>query len=210
MQTLLPFLFAGGVGFTHAFEIDHLLAVSSIVNRRQSMFSAIKDGIFWGLGHTSTILVIGILMILAQVAVSEKTFHFFEAGVGLMLTFLGMQRIRDIYRQKQQHFHAHEHHEAHDHRLAYGVGLIHGLAGSGTLVLLVMTQMKNSWQGISYLLIFGLGSVLGMLLASGVFFLPFSKKISRNFTLQRGLTLLSATLCIAFGCKVVFENLTSI
>ena len=116
MQTLLPLLFAGGVGFTHAFEIDHLLAVSSIVNRRKSMFLAMKDGVYWGLGHTSTILLIGILMILAQVAVSEKTFHFFEAGVGLMLTILGLQRMRDIWQQKQRHFHAHAHHTEHDHQ----------------------------------------------------------------------------------------------
>jgi len=87
---------------------------------------------------------------------------------------------------------------------------VHGLAGSGTLILLVMTQLETAWQGISYLLIFGMGSVLGMLLASGVFFLPFSQRLSRNFKLQRGLTLLSALLCITFGCKVVFDNLTSI
>lgn len=207
MQTLFPLLFAGVVGFTHAFEIDHLLAVSSIVTRRKSAFLAIKDGIFWGLGHTSTILLIGVLMILAQVAVSEKMFHFFEAGVGLMLTVLGLQRIRDLWQQKQRHAYAHAHDMPHHHRLAYGVGLVHGLAGSGTLVLLVMTQLKTAWQGISYLLIFGVGSVLGMLLASGMFFLPFSRKISRNITLQRTLTLLSSLLCIAFGCKVVFENL---
>ncbi len=210
MQTLLPLLFAGGVGFTHAFEIDHLLAVSSIVNRRKSAVLAIKDGIYWGLGHTSTILLIGILMILAKVAVSEKMFHFFEAGVGLMLMLLGLQRVRGLWLQKQRHVYAHEHHTPHNHRLAYSVGLVHGLAGSGTLILLVMTQLETAWQGISYLLIFGMGSVLGMLLASGVFFLPFSQRLSRNFKLQRGLTLLSALLCITFGCKVVFENLTSI
>lgn len=210
MDPFLPILFAGVIGFTHAFEIDHLLAVSSIVNRRETMFMAIKDGIYWGLGHTSTILLIGVLMILAQVAVSEKTFHYFEAGVGCMLTLLGLQRIWDTWRQKQRHVHAHAHHQPHDHRLAYGVGLVHGLAGSGTLVLLVMAHMKSSWQGISYLLIFGLGSVLGMLLASGVFFLPFSQRLSRNFTLQRGLTLLSSLLCILFGCKVVIQNLSGI
>ena len=207
MHSFLTLLLAGGVDFTHAFEIDHLLAVSSIVNRRKSMTLAVKDGIFWGLGHTSTILLIGVMMILMQVAVSERTFHLFEAGVGVMLAMLGLQRIWEIRRLKAKHAQAHIHHTDHNHRLAYGVGLVHGLAGSGTLVLLVLTQMKSSWEGISYLLIFGLGSVLGMLLASGMFFLPFSQSISRNFTLQRGLTLLSALLCIVFGCRVAFENL---
>jgi high-affinity nickel permease len=210
MNSLVPLLFAGVVGFTHAFEIDHLLAVSSIVTRRKSVLLAVKDGVFWGLGHTSTILLIGMVMILAQVAVSERAFHFFEAGVGVMLTLLGLQRIRDIYLQKQKHAHAHEHDMPHNHKLAYGVGLVHGLAGSGTLVLLVMTQLKNGWESMTYLLIFGLGSVLGMLLASGVFFMPFSRKWTRNFTLQRGLTVVSSLLCITFGCKVVFDNLNNI
>ncbi len=207
MQTLLPLLFAGVVGFSHAFEIDHLLAMNNMVCRRKTVFLAAKDGVFWGLGHTSTILAIGILMILAQVAVSERTFHFFEAGVGLMLLVLGLQRLREIWKLKKNHDHAHQLEMPHDHRLAYGIGLIHGLAGSGTLIILVMTQIKNPWEGIVFLLIFGAGSILGMLLASSVFFLPFSQKLSKNARLQRGLTVFSSLLCIGFGCKVVFENL---
>jgi sulfite exporter TauE/SafE len=74
-------------------------------------------------------------------------------------------------------------------------------------VLLVMTELKTAWEGIAYILIFGLGSIGGMLLASGIFGLPFSSKISTSPTVHRGLTLLSSLLCIGFGCKVVFENL---
>lgn len=208
METLLPLFFAAVVGFTHAFEVDHLLAVSSIVTRRNSVLAAVKDGIYWGLGHTSTILLIGMLMIVAKVAVTERTFHFFEAGVGLMLILLGSHRIWKTWTHEHNHHAAHAHHEPHHHRLAYGIGLVHGVAGSGTLVLLVMTRLKTSFESIAYLLIFGLGSVAGMLLASGVFSLPFSKKVSSNRFLQLSLTLLSAALCILFGAKVVWENLT--
>jgi ABC-type nickel/cobalt efflux system permease component RcnA len=207
MQTLLPLLFAGVVGFTHAFEIDHLLAVSSIATRRKSVLLAIKDGIYWGLGHTSTILVIGICMILAKVAVSEQAFHYCEAGVGVMLVLLGIHRIWKTGEQERQHEQAHRHEVQHGHKLAYGIGLVHGLAGSGALVLLVMTQLKNPWEGIIYLVIFGAGSIAGMLLASGIFGLPFSSKVAASPLLHRGLTLLSSLLCIGFGCKVVFENL---
>lgn len=206
---MLPLFFAAVVGFTHAFEVDHLLAVSSIVTRRHSVLAAVKDGIYWGLGHTSTILIIGMLMIVAKVSVSERAFHFFEAGVGLMLILLGTHRIWKTWQHEQNHQKAHEHARPHHHRLAYGIGLVHGLAGSGTLVLLVMTRLQTSFESIAYLLIFGLGSVAGMLLASGVFSLPFSKKVSANRSLQLTLTLLSAALCIFFGFKVVWENLTS-
>lgn len=208
MHTLLPLLFAGVVGFTHAFEIDHLLAVSSIASRRSSVLKAIKDGIYWGLGHTSTIMIIGVAMILAKVMITEHTFHYFEAGVGFMLILLGAQRIYKTWEHEQNHALAHQHHEEpHGHRLAYGVGLVHGLAGSGTLVLLVMTELESAWQGIVYLLIFGVGSIAGMLLASGIFSLPFSPKVSDSPRLHRGLALLSSLLCIGFGCKVIFQNL---
>jgi high-affinity nickel permease len=56
METSIPLLFAAVVGFQHAFEADHLVAVSSIVSKRRSTLLAVKDGIFGGLGHTSTIL----------------------------------------------------------------------------------------------------------------------------------------------------------
>lgn len=210
MQTILPLLFAGVVGFTHAFEIDHLLAVSSIASRRNSVLMAIKDGVFWGLGHTSTILVIGICMILAKMVVAERIFHYFEAGVGFMLVFLGAHRIWKTWEHERNHVKAHHHHQPHGHRLAYGVGLVHGLAGSGTLILLVMSELKTAWEGIAYILIFGLGSIGGMLLASGIFGLSFSSKVSTNPAVHRGLTLLSAVLCIGFGCKVVFDNLINV
>lgn len=70
-----------------------------------------------------------------------------------------------------------------------------------------MSQLNTVLGAMSYLLIFGLGSVVGMLLASGVFSLPFSKKLVANNALQIGLTLLSSLLCISFGGKVIYENL---
>ncbi len=205
MEVAFPLLFAAVVGFTHAFEADHLLAVSNIVTKRNRLLLAIKDGMYWGLGHTSTIFIIGLLMIVGKMAISEHAFSYFEAAVGFMLIVLGLARLLKIFRSKKSHEHLHDHSE--DHRLAYGVGLVHGLAGSGTLIVLVMTQLETTLSAMTYLLIFGLGSVVGMLLASGVFSLPFSKRLTSNYTLQIALTLLSSVLCIGFGAKVIFENL---
>ncbi|MDR2148543.1 MAG: hypothetical protein LBE91_19040, partial [Tannerella sp.] len=84
--SIVAFLFfALYEGLTHSFEADHILAVTNIVSQRTKIFPALKDGIFWGLGHTSTIFLIGILMILFKVNIPEKSFSYFEAGVGLML-----------------------------------------------------------------------------------------------------------------------------
>ena len=76
-----PLLLTIYAGFTHAFEADHLLAVSNIVSRRNSIKMSIKDGIYWGLGHASTIFIIGLLMIVFKASISERSFQYFEAVI---------------------------------------------------------------------------------------------------------------------------------
>jgi hypothetical protein len=213
MPALLLTLYAG---FTHAFETDHLLAVSSIVTNRNRIRQAAKDGIFWGLGHSTTILCIGILMILLKLNISPNLFRYFEAGVGIMLIGLAGYRLwkfmaRKEYATATQHTHNSDSAASHKHhRLAYGVGAIHGLAGSGALVLLVLSQVQTTGQGFFYLLLFGLGSIGGMLLAAVLFSIPFSKKILQTHLLRTILVLISAGLCIGYGGKVVYENLIAI
>ena len=205
--------FASFMGFIHSFEADHLLAVSNIVTKRDSLILAVKDGVFWGLGHTSTIFVVGIIIILGKMMVAGENpiFSYFESIVGLMLMSLGFYRLFKIYKLRQHiathHAHTHLHDHSDNHSLAYGVGLIHGLAGSGVVVLTAIGTVNGSFNALVFILIFGLGSMVGMLLASGVFSLPFSKKITSNKALQVGLTVLSSILCIGFGAKVVVENL---
>jgi high-affinity nickel permease len=140
-------------GFTHALETDHLLAVSNIVTRRKTILSSIKDGMFWGFGHTTTILCIGIITILFRMNIRAHYFNYFEAIVGLMLVLLGTYRLIQFFSKTKTptelaHMHAHMNHEVHTHIppvnkksryphiAAYGIGLVHGLAGSGALILI--------------------------------------------------------------------------
>ena len=205
MEASFPLLFAALIGFTHAFEADHLVAVSSLVTKRNKVLLAIKDGIYWGLGHTSTIFLIGFLIIVGKATFLNGYFSYFEAGVGMMLIILGIYRLREFYHNRKNHKDDVNH--EHTHRLAYGVGLIHGLAGSGALILLLMTEMQSSFNSMLYLIIFGIGSVVGMLVAAGIFSLPFSKKLSTNPWIQFIMILLSAVLCIGYGAFVMYENL---
>lgn len=220
-----PLLLTVYAGFTHAFEADHLLAVSNIVSQRNNIRLSLKDGIFWGLGHASTIFVIGILMIVFKAGISAQYFHYFEAIVGLMLIVLAIYRLVKFSRSKKiiihahphthiegQHKHLHihvgnEHKHQHIHSLAYGVGLVHGLAGSGALIVVVMSQIRAPVDGLIYLVIFGAGCILGMLLAAGLFSIPFSKKIIQAQTLQIFLIITSSALCLLYGSKVIYENL---
>jgi len=205
MEGFFSLLFAAVVGFGHAFEADHLVAVGNIVTKRDLLKLALKDGIFWGLGHSSTIFLIGIVMIIGKATWLNGYFHYFEAIVGLMLILLGIVRLYQYFSSTERPRQLLDSKD--NHHLAYGVGLIHGLAGSGVMILLVMTEIQGSFNSMLYLLIFGLGSVLGMLVAAGIFSLPFSKKMTDNKGLQLVLVLLSSLLCIFYGAYVLIENL---
>ncbi|MEO1260398.1 MAG: urease accessory protein [Bacteroidota bacterium] len=205
METSLPLLFAAVVGFGHAFEADHLVAVGNIVTKREKMTLAIKDGIYWGLGHTSTIFLIGLVIIIGRATFLNGYFGYFEATVGLMLILLGFFRLYKYFKTANNTTDLMD--AESNHHLAYGVGLIHGLAGSGAMVLLVMTEIQSSFSSMVYLFIFGIGSVLGMLVAAGIFSLPFSKKLTDNQNLQLGLIILSSVLCIGYGGYVMMENI---
>lgn len=84
--------------------------------------------------------------------------------------------------------------------------MMHGLAGSGALLLSVLTQITGSGAGMLYLVLFGVGSIGGMMLAAGAFSVPFSAQLTGNPRFRTALVLLSSGLCIALGAKVIYEN----
>jgi hypothetical protein len=210
-------------GLLHAFEADHVLAVTNIVSQRNKILPAIKDGIFWGLGHTSTIFLIGIIMILFKVNIPDRSFSYFEASVGLMLILVASYRLYIFFRDEQiiihkhhpehsganKHLHAHVHLKGKNlHKTSYGIGIVHGLAGSGALVVLIMTQIESITGSLLYLVIFGLGSIIGMSLVAGIFSVPFSKKLINSKSLRTTLVVISSVLCFGYGCYVVYIYLS--
>lgn len=202
-------------GFTHAFETDHVLAVTNMAIARNKLIKAVKDGAFWGLGHTSTLLLIGIIFLVIKLHIPDNYFSYFEAGVGLMLIAMGVYRLAkwgangiDGYHHKRDaHAHSHEPQEGHTYLPAYMVGLVHGLAGSGVLILAVMSQSDAVSSGLLYLLIFGVGSVLGMMLAAGAFSFPFTRRILQNRKVKLLLIVISSLLCIGYGAWIIYKNL---
>ncbi|WP_125185322.1 urease accessory protein [Botryobacter ruber] len=199
MEALLPVLFAAMVGVGHAFEADHLIAVSNIVSRRDSLLLAARDGVYWGLGHTTTIVLLGSIIILTNLTFAGS--GYFEAFVGIMLILMGISRLTN-----KNNF-ARTPVVRYQKSFAYTVGLVHGLAGSGILVGSVMSRISNPFLGISYLLVFGIGSIAGMFLAASLLGIPFTRrmKISRN--LRAGVVILSSLICIGYGSWMVYEHL---
>src|SRR5215213_1779973 len=216
------------LGLKHATEADHLAAVSTIVSERKSLWSSALIGGLWGLGHTISLFLAGMLVLLLDFEISEQTERILEFGVGIMLTFLGLNVIRKLLKGGKLHFHAHEHgarehvhphihaseqeDEADTHHglkfspRALVIGMIHGLAGSAALMLLVIPLIESKTVGLLYILIFGVGSIGGMMLMSFLVGLPFHFTAARfnrfNYLLQSVAGLLS----IGLGLKIIYEK----
>lgn len=221
MEHLSTLSFALVIGVTHAFEADHLIAVSSLASRHSRIIPAMKEGVWWGLGHTTTIFIIGLVMIIGKSIIPSYVFSYLEALVGLMLILLGVFRLvhyfffRSHFLPISSHTHSLGHSQAHKgthsllkgSKLAYGVGLIHGLAGSGTLVLLVMSEIPENLTSMLYIILFGLGSALGMMVAAGIFCIPLSRKWKLNESLHTFFLFFTSLLCIGYGLMVIWDNI---
>jgi ABC-type nickel/cobalt efflux system permease component RcnA len=182
-------LAVGGValllGFRHAFEPDHLAAVTTLASRHGRLADACRLGLVWALGHTTSIAVVAIAMIALGVHLPPRLFPVADVLVGLLLIALGGAVIARYLRGRWHmhlhahdagpHFHLHSHaHDAshgHDHarpdaRRSLGFGLLHGLAGSAAVLLLVVAAAPTRGVQLAYLAAFGGGTALGMLVVT--------------------------------------------
>jgi cytochrome c biogenesis protein CcdA len=200
MDVLLPISFAAIMGAGHAFEPDHLLAVSQLVARRDSTLLAVKDGMYWGLGHTTMLVLFGGVIMLGKLTL--LTGGYFEALVGLVLISLGIGRLTN--RSNFVPTRA----ARNPHAWAYAIGLLHGLAGSGVLVLAVLSELPNAGLALAYILVFGLGSVVGMFGAAGLMHIPFTRRMRLSRALTGSVVAVSSLLSIGYGGWMVVQWMT--
>lgn len=220
-------------GLKHATEVDHVVAITTIVSRHKNVFRSAIVGALWGAGHTASLLLIGIIVLTLRVAIPERVSGWLEFGVALMIVGLGVSALWRATRKNREihvhqhshdglshtHVHFHEHENKHNpsSRTAHShavsrvgwkpvlVGMMHGLAGSGALTLLVLTQISSSLLGLLYVVTFGFGSIVGMLLMSGLIGLPFAFTSGKFTHLHQGLQTLAAVLSICFGVWYAFR-----
>ncbi len=218
---LIGFLF----GLYHAREADHLAAVSAIVSERKNILAASIVGGFWGLGHTISLFAVGALVIFAKLQISESAEAWLEGIVGIMLVLLGINAIRKIFTAEKVHSHAHEHnghvhthvHAHHDesaetshHRFAprtVAVGMVHGLAGSAGLMLLVLPTIPSPAVALLYIAIFGIGSIAGMMLMSLVLGAPLYFTSGRLTWANKALRLAAGLFSLTWGALLINEKL---
>ena len=222
----LGFLF----GLKHALDADHLVAISAIVGENRRTRGAAAVGLWWGIGHTLSLLAAGIAVLLLRLRIPPSVENALEMGVAAMIVVLGGRVVvRILGRSATLRFARHRHgaiEHTHPHirftdparrdhttpRRSPGmrsllIGIIHGLAGSAALMLLVLAQISEPALGLLYILVFGLGSVIGMMVMSTLFWLPFLATASRFGRLETGLRLAAGLGSVAFGVGMMVERI---
>lgn len=219
------------IGMRHAMEADHLAAVASIATRHDhSLRAGIRHGLVWGLGHTITLFLFGSIVIWMDTLISEQVAGYLELAVGFMLLLLGGDVLRRVIRDRVHyhihrhqdedlHLHAHSHagegghaQSRHEHEHSEGfpfrtlmIGLMHGMAGSAALILLTMETVDSIWAGLAYMLLFGIGSMIGMGLLSVVISIPLRASATGLTWMHNGLQALIGLLTCGLGGMVVYR-----
>jgi nickel/cobalt transporter (NicO) family protein len=174
MNFELPFLTAVLLGSLHAFEADHLAAVTSFAVQKPTARQSVGFGFRWAVGHGAAILVAGLILIFLGLKIPQNASHVLERVVGIVLIALGiwtMLATRALHAHehahggsKHVHLHSHLRGRGHEHKHAPTiVGLMHGLAGAAPAVALIPLAMFDSaLSGIAYLLLFAVGTAVSM------------------------------------------------
>jgi lysylphosphatidylglycerol synthetase-like protein (DUF2156 family) len=207
-------------GLRHSMEADHIAAVLSMLAiKRASLLGAM-----WGLGHTAALFVAGLLVLLFAINIPENVSSRLEFGVGIMLVFLAIiaftgwdigRFFRGLRYNNKSHSHIHQHGSvlhSHDHLHDSGhththksliVGMIHGMAGSGALMLVVLSTINSVPLGITYIAIFGTGSIAGMVGTSTLIGIPFAKITSVKVSLL--LRYIAAATTLVIGAGLIYD-----
>jgi high-affinity nickel-transport protein len=197
------------LGLKHATDPDHIVAVTTFLGKERQLRRACGIGLFWGLGHAIALSIAGIVVIGLKIPISKWLADRLEFGVAVMLIVLGARLIARV------HTRWHEHH--HDFTWSrFGlrpllVGVVHGTAGSAALTLLVLSTISSTINGLLYILIFGIGSMLGMLTISLLLAVPLRLAGDRLHAAIRPLQVTTGLLSCAFGfylAATIWTNLT--
>jgi cytochrome c biogenesis protein CcdA len=228
------------LGMRHATDADHVIAVTTILNRSRRFVDTTLIGALWGLGHTITVVIVGVLIIGFNVVIPPPVGLAMEFAVALMLIGLGILNLTGGLRSLTERLtppapiHSHDHAHAgsgaahvhlHGHgsneRLAGGgvvatfgwyqlirpvaVGLVHGLAGSAAVALLVLATIQDTGTALAYLVIFCIGVAAGMAILTTVIGLPFILSSTKSVQINRWLTIGSGILSLAFGLLLAYD-----
>jgi cytochrome c biogenesis protein CcdA len=203
------------LGLKHALDGDHVAAVAQLAARSASWRQTLRLAAAWGVGHAGTLVLFGAAIVLLGATIPDGVARVLEALVGAMLVYLGANVFLRL-RRERIHVHAHRHADEpphihlHQHAASLAehshphganvltrglvVGSVHGLAGTAGLVLVAVPTMKSGAGALAYLVVFGAGTVLGMIVFSLLLSVPLTLSLGR---LRRSAVFLEGALGVA-------------
>ncbi len=189
------------LGLRHATDADHVVAVTAIVTRERSLGSAARIGAMWGIGHTLTLVAVGGTIVAFRLVIPPRIGLGLEFGVAVMLILIGFTNLRQTPDGGR--------------RTAgingtggirpFVVGLVHGLAGSAAVALLVLATIRETLPALAYLALFGLGTIAGMVAVTTLLAAPAMYAGARVARLHGGIRVAAGALSIAFGVLLAHE-----
>lgn len=220
------------IGVQHAFEADHVAAVSSIALGKKSRKQIVTQGALWGVGHTITLFLASGLVMALGTSVNDRVAGYLEFFVGIMLVGLGGQVLWRLLRDKvhfhmhshgeqdgHRHFHAHSHRaegpghdetsHSHNHKddlpiRSLFVGIMHGIAGSAAVIVLSAGTFDDPFMGLLYVALFGVGSIIGMAIFSTLIAIPIAYAAGGLTWFNRALQTSVGAGTIALGLYVMY------
>ena len=184
------------LGLRHATDADHVVAVTAIVARERSIKRAAWVGALWGIGHTLTLVLVGGAIVAFRLVIPPRVGLGLEFGVALMLILLGFNNLRR---------HSHDAPQESGRARPLLVGLVHGLAGSAAVALLVLATIRGTLEALAYLFVFGLGTIAGMVAVTVILAAPALYAGHKVARFQTGIRVAAGALSIAFGLLLARE-----
>ena len=196
------------IGIRHALETDHLAAIATLVNDDTKRPTFV--GASWGIGHSLPIAALGLLFVGLGIQLPASITRVFEVVVGVVLVALGARMLWTLFVGVHSHDHGHgPHRHVEVGRFSFGfthqhvddesffVGMLHGFAGSGALVIALVSSAPTVTAAVSFLVAFSLLSVLTMAVVSTIWgrtldtaFATYLKGAAGLFGIAIGATLL--------------------
>lgn len=194
IDTLIPILLGALLGLRHATDADHVVAVTTIVARQRSWLQAARIGAVWGIGHSVTLFLLGGAIIGFRLVIPPRIGLGLEFAVALMLIGLGYANLRQRDEPSAPSLHR-----------PFWVGVVHGLAGSAAVALLVLSTIRAPLEAAAYLLMFGFGTIVGMMLVTLLLAAPTVYAGARVARMQGSVRLAAGALSIVFGLLLARE-----
>jgi len=188
-------LFGLLLGVRHAVDPDHVVAVTAIATAQRSVRRAMSIGALWGVGHTLTIVVVGGAIILFRIAIPPRLGLAFEFAVGIVLIVLGVANLVSKVDAPANP----------SGTRPLIVGMVHGLAGSAAVALIVLAAVRDARWALAYLLLFGIGTIVGMVAVTTAIAVPATLAATRMVPVRRYLVLASGAVSVIVGVMIAVE-----